>query len=80
MRWAAHNVKLHRTGIKRFHHPVVGDLTLDFESLDLPGDPGQKLLVYTAEPNSPSHEALNLLASWTSTPQHLAADEAPDRP
>jgi hypothetical protein len=42
IRWAAHNVTLHRTGVKRFHHPVVGELTLDFESLDLPGDPGRR--------------------------------------
>jgi len=67
VRWAAHNVKLHRTGVKRFHHPVVGDLTLDFEALDLPGDSGQTLLVYSAEPASPSSEALDLLASWSMT-------------
>lgn len=67
VRWATHNVKLHRSTTKRIHHPLVGDLTLDFESLDLPGDPGQTLNVYTPQPNSPSHEALNLLASWTST-------------
>ena len=71
---AAHNVKLHRTGVKRFHHSVVGDLTLDFESLDLPGDPGQKLLVYSAEPGSPSRQALDLLASWASTPEVAAVD------
>jgi transcriptional regulator with XRE-family HTH domain len=69
VRWAAHDVKLHRTGVKRFHHPVVGDLTLDFEALALPGDPGQTMLVYSAEPASPSHQALHLLASWASTPQ-----------
>lgn len=80
VRWAAHHVKLHRTGVKRFHHPLVGDLILDFESLDLPGEPGQKLLVYTAEPNSPSQEALDLLASWASTPQQPAVDELPERP
>jgi transcriptional regulator with XRE-family HTH domain len=74
VRWAAHNVKLHRTGVKRFHHPVVGDLTLDFESLDLPGDPGQKLLVYSAEPGSPSRQALDLLGSWMSTPEATATD------
>lgn len=68
VRWATHNVKFHRTGVKRIHHPVVGDLTLDFESLQLPADTGQTLLVYTAEPHSPSHEALNLLASWSATP------------
>ena len=68
VRWAAHNVKFHRTGVKRLHHPVVGDLTLAFEALELPGDTGQQMNVYTAEPGSPSHEALGLLASWTSTP------------
>ena len=69
VRWAAHDVKLHRTGVKRFHHPVVGDLTLDFETLDLPGDPGQKVLMYSAEPASPSQERLDLLDSWASTPE-----------
>jgi len=78
VRWAAHDVKLHRSGTKRFHHPLVGDLTLDFESLDLPGDPGQTLLVYTAEPNSPSQQALNLLASWTSTQDPVVAVDAPE--
>jgi transcriptional regulator with XRE-family HTH domain len=81
VRWAAHNVKLHRTGVKRFHHPVVGNLTLDFESLDLPGDPGQTMTVYTAEPGSASHEALRLLGSWSLTPEErrtevLAPDES----
>ncbi len=74
VRWATHHVKLHRTGVKRFHHPVVGELTLDFETLDLPGDPGQKMLLYTAEPGSPSRQALDLLASWASTPQNEPAD------
>ena len=68
MRWAAHNVKFHRTGAKRLHHPIVGDLTLNYEALDLPADSGQRMLVYTAEPGSPSHDALDLLASWATTP------------
>lgn len=67
MRWAAHEVKVHRTGTKRFHYPVVGDVTLDFESLSLTGDPGQQIVVYTAEPASPSQQALDLLASWAVT-------------
>jgi low temperature requirement protein LtrA/transcriptional regulator with XRE-family HTH domain len=66
--WAAHPVKLHRTGVKRLHHPIVGDLTLDFEMLDLPADSGQKMLLYCAEPASPSRERLDLLASWATTP------------
>jgi MmyB-like transcription regulator ligand binding domain/Helix-turn-helix domain len=76
IRWAAHNVKFHRTGVKRFHHPIVGDLTLGFEAFDLPADAGQRMLVYTAEPGSPSHDAMQLLASWASTP--AAAAVAPD--
>ena len=68
VRWAAHNVKFHRTGTKVLHHPVAGDLTLDYEALELPGDAGQRILVYNAEPASPSAEALGLLASWAATP------------
>ena len=54
VRWADHNVRLHVTGRKAIHHPTVGDLDLPFEFLPLPGDPGQSLLTYTAEPGSPS--------------------------
>ena len=68
IRWAAHDVKFHRTGTKHIHHPTVGDLTLSFEAFELPRDPGQRINVYTAEPGSPSQERLDLLASWTSTP------------
>ncbi|HTX10062.1 MAG TPA: hypothetical protein VME22_15695, partial [Solirubrobacteraceae bacterium] len=67
VRWAAHNVKLHRSGTKRFHHPVVGDLTFAFEAFDVAADPGQRMLVYTVEKGSASHDALNLLASWSAT-------------
>ncbi|MGO9457854.1 MAG: helix-turn-helix domain-containing protein [Acidimicrobiales bacterium] len=78
VRWAAHNVKFHRTGAKRLHHPVVGDLDLAYEALELPGDSGQRILVYTAEPGSPSHNALALLASWASTPK-ANVESADDR-
>jgi len=64
-RWAAHDVRYHRTGRKRFHHPVVGDIELDYEAFELAGDPGQRVNIYTAPPDSPAEEALNLLASWT---------------
>ncbi|MEL7978023.1 helix-turn-helix transcriptional regulator [Isoptericola sp. F-RaC21] len=62
--WAAHDVRIHGTGTKLFHHPVVGELTLAFEELAITAEPGQVLLVYTAEPGSPSAERLRLLASW----------------
>lgn len=63
--WAAHNVRTHGTGTKRFRHPLVGELTLAYEELAITAEPGQVLLIYTAEPGSPSAERLQLLASWT---------------
>ena len=74
-RWAAHNVRAHQTGAKRYHHPVVGDLTLTYEMLELAADPGLDLLALSAEPGTPSHDALNLLGSWAATTEH-AADQA----
>lgn len=70
-RWAAHNVRIHTSGVKLLHHPVVGDLDLPFESFPLPADPGQSLLTYTADPGSPTQDALNLLASWAATADNL---------
>lgn len=66
-RWAAHNVRMHTTGVKLLHHPVVGDLDLPFETFPLPDGPSQFLLTYTPEPASPSRDALDLLASWAAT-------------
>jgi transcriptional regulator with XRE-family HTH domain len=65
--WAAHNVRFHRTGVKRFRHPVVGELTLTYEALDLAADTGLRLSAYTAEPGTPSDDALKVLASWAAT-------------
>ena len=67
VRWADHNVRQHRSGIKHFHHPVVGDISLAYESLELVADPGLVLNGYSAEPGSASQDALNLLASWAAT-------------
>ena len=49
VRWAAHDVRLHRTGAKHIHHPVVGDLHLSYEVMDLPADPGLTLIAFSAE-------------------------------
>ena len=62
--WGAHDVRLHGAGTKRFQHPVVGELTLAYQELAITDDPGLVMLVYTAEPGSPSAERLSLLASW----------------
>lgn len=69
-RWGAHNVRRHGTGAKHFRHAVVGELDLTYEVLALIAEPGLTVTVYTAEPASPSDEALRLLASWAaSSPQ-----------
>jgi len=70
--WAAHNVRFHRTGVKRIHHPVVGDLELSYEAFELPSDPGLTLQTYTAEPGTASADALKVLASWAITTHPLA--------
>jgi transcriptional regulator with XRE-family HTH domain len=68
VRWAAHNVDYYRSGVQPFHHPLVGDLTLNYDAFELPADPGQTIVAYSAEPDSPAQQALDLLASWTATP------------
>ncbi|GIF20528.1 transcriptional regulator with XRE-family HTH domain [Actinoplanes tereljensis] len=62
--WAAHDVRLHRAGVKRLHHPEVGDLTLGYESMDLTADTGLRLNAYHAAPGTPEYDSLQLLASW----------------
>ncbi|MFF5139673.1 helix-turn-helix transcriptional regulator [Streptomyces sp. NPDC013157] len=66
-RWARHDVKFHRSGVKYLHHPLVGDLALPYEAMDLPSDPGLRLNFYTPEPDSREREALALLAGWVGT-------------
>jgi transcriptional regulator with XRE-family HTH domain len=67
VRWAAHDVRIHNTGIKKLHHPVVGDLDLPFESLPLEAGASTSLVTYLPEPGSPTEDALALLASWTAS-------------
>jgi transcriptional regulator with XRE-family HTH domain len=66
-RWAAHNVRFHRTGHKRLHHPVVGTLDLDFEAMEFPAHPGLTLLAYTAAAGTPTADSLKMLASFAAT-------------
>ena len=78
--WAAHNVREHRTGRKVVHHPVVGDLELSFEGLQIASAPGLLMLPYTAEPGSASHDKLQLLANWAATTRNEAAASEPVPP
>lgn len=77
-RWGAHDVRIHRTGTKHFHHPVVGPLELEFDAMTFAGDTGLTLTAYSAKPDSASADGLHMLASWAATnrtapPPHGAA-------
>ncbi len=74
-RWATHNVRFHLNGVKRFHHPAVGDITLNFNRLDLAADPGLTIFTYTAQPHSCDEDTLKLLGSWAATTDHAPASK-----
>jgi transcriptional regulator with XRE-family HTH domain len=79
VRWAAHDVRQYRTGTQPFRHPLVGDLTLHYEALELTADVGLTLVVYTAERDSPSQAALNRLADWSTNQSDLPVVEPEQR-
>ena len=68
-RWAAHNVKAHHHGVKRFRHRAIGDVSLTYNAFELPGAHGLSLIGYTAPAGSPAEQSLRLLASWVATEQ-----------
>src|SRR3954465_3731382 len=77
--WAVHNVRFHASAVKLFNHPVVGELSLAFNRMDIAADQGLTLFTYAAEPGSRSEEALNLLASWAATTDAVAPERTTDR-
>ena len=72
-RWAKRNVRLHRSGVKTFRHPAIGEIDVHFDALELPATPGLTMITYSAEPGSPSADGLRLLASWAATNNVSAA-------
>lgn len=70
--WAAHSVATLSVGTKTLHHPVAGELALDWDTLTASTDPDQQLVIWTTEVGSPSHDGLRILASWAAD-QHLSA-------
>ena len=70
-RWARHNVRFHRSARKTLHNPLVGDIELTGDALELPGE-GLTLIAYTAEPGSHAQEQLDFLASWSTSGQRPA--------
>jgi transcriptional regulator with XRE-family HTH domain len=74
--WGTHQVTTASYGVKHFRHPVVGDLTLDCDTWESPDGHQQRLVLLTAEPGNPSHEALRILASWSAAPPALPVEES----
>jgi transcriptional regulator with XRE-family HTH domain len=75
--WATHQVTGASYGTKHYRHPLVGDLTLDCDTWDSPDGSGQRLMVLTAEPGTPSHDRLRILTSWHAEPQTVPGAERP---
>jgi transcriptional regulator with XRE-family HTH domain len=73
--WAGHDVRFHRSGVKTLHHPLVDDLILAYEVLQLPDDSGQELVTYSAEPGSRTERSLAELAGWASARDRLSSLE-----
>lgn len=71
--WGGHTVRTHASGTKRINHPVVGELTLGYETLALPSAPGLTVSAYLPQPGSASADALDMLRSWIASPQTPAS-------
>ena len=65
LRWARHDVRHHRAGLKRVRHPVVGDLELTYQAMELPMNRDWLMFAFTAEPGSPTEERLQTLGRAT---------------
>jgi len=70
--WAAHDVRFHRNGTKRIHHPIAGDLAFEYEAFDIPGSDGLIMYACTVEPSSPTAERLQLLGNLAATPKTVS--------
>jgi MmyB-like transcription regulator ligand binding domain len=77
--WASHNVRFHQAGAKRLNHPIVGEIEISYEVMDLTADDGLTIAVFTAEPGSSSEQALSLLGSWAATPDPAPQPDAPTK-
>jgi MmyB-like transcription regulator ligand binding domain len=75
-RWASQDVRFHRSERKRLRHPVVGELDLDFEAMQLPAEPGLQINIDTAAADTPTADGLKLLASWSASQESLPSERA----
>lgn len=65
--WAAHNVRYHDNGTKRLHHPIVGDITVTYETMQMTADPALTMSIFAIEETSTSQDALAILSNWSAT-------------
>jgi hypothetical protein len=72
--WGSHTVRTHSTGTKRIDHPIVGEMTLSYQTLTVQAAPNVRLVTYLADIGTSSADALDLLRSWAATP--LPADQS----
>lgn len=73
VRWGEHDVRYYRSGTQPFRHPLVGDLTLEYDAFEVPADPGQLIVAYSAPAGTAAHDALGQLANWTAAPSDAAS-------
>lgn len=73
--WTSHQVRGPRQLTKTYHHPVAGTLTLDVQQFSVDTHPDQLLVTYTAQPDSPSQEALHFLLRWSAGREHNHATD-----
>ncbi|WP_406327324.1 hypothetical protein OG784_31930 [Streptomyces sp. NBC_01617] len=68
-RWATNDVRTARAGSKTFRHPLIGEITLPYETLRIDAASSQIISVYTPQPGTPEADAIRLLASWNADDQ-----------
>jgi hypothetical protein len=79
-RWATNDVRTHRAGTKTFRHPLIGEVSLPYETLRIDSASGQILTVYAPRPGTPEADAIRLLASWTAGNNPTATPGLSPRP
>lgn len=76
--WGEHEVRHHGAGFKTFNHPLVGEMTVAYEGMDMEAEHGYTLTLYSTEPGSTSAERMQLLASWAASEHKPESKSAPE--
>lgn len=76
--WDRYDVRAHTHGSKTFHLPDVGTLTLAYQSMQLEGFPGHRLVAHYADPGTPDHDKMVLLDLVATGANVKPAEEKPN--